>query len=90
VYVKEHNAPHHGLGGSYHEKRRKKKLSTNRAKTITGENLLGRCIYILSIYPKKSAIASGATPIESAGRAPNKKAVDRKKSTKRRRRNWSL
>jgi hypothetical protein len=26
VYVKEHNAPRHGLGGSYHEKRRNKKL----------------------------------------------------------------
>jgi hypothetical protein len=24
VYVKEHNAPLHGLGGSYHEKRRNK------------------------------------------------------------------
>jgi hypothetical protein len=27
------------------------KTSTNRAKTITGENLLGRRIYILSLYP---------------------------------------
>jgi hypothetical protein len=32
----------------------------------------------LSLYPKISAIASGATPIGSAGRAP-----DKKKSTKR-------
>jgi hypothetical protein len=26
MYVKEHNAPRHGLGGSYHEKRSNKKL----------------------------------------------------------------
>jgi hypothetical protein len=56
-----------------------KKLSTIRAKTITGENLLGRRI---KAYTQKiSAIASGATPIGSAGRAPNKKAVLRKKLT---------
>jgi hypothetical protein len=35
------------------------------------------------------AIASGATPIGSAGRAPDKKAVLRKKLTERRRRRRS-
>jgi hypothetical protein len=79
VYVKEHNASRHGLRGSYHEKRSNTKISTNRAKTITGENLLERRIYILSLYPKISAIASGATPIGSAGRAPDKKESTEKK-----------
>jgi hypothetical protein len=51
---------------------------------------------ILSLSPKFLAIASGATPIRSASRAPDKKAISRKNSTRReeerrkRRRNWSL
>jgi hypothetical protein len=39
----------------------------------------------LSLYPKNLVIASGATPIGSAGRAP-----DKKKSTERRWKDWSL
>jgi hypothetical protein len=66
--------------GAYIVRREGRKLKHNRAKTIAGEKNLGGRIYILSLYQKKnSAIASGATPIGSAGRAPDKKAVSRKK-----------
>jgi hypothetical protein len=71
--------------GAHIIRRDGRKIKHNHAKTIIGENLLGRRIYILSLYPKL-----GATPIRSAGRAPDKKAVLRKNSTERRRRNWSL
>jgi hypothetical protein len=43
------------------------------------------CLYFWAYTRKISAIASGATPIGSAGRAP-----DKKKSTEKRRRDWSL
>jgi hypothetical protein len=60
--------------------------STKCAKLIAGDWLLGDNIIFFEPIPEKlSAIASGATPIGSAGRAP-----DKKKSTKGRRRNWSL
>jgi hypothetical protein len=71
--------------------RRARRVSKHkRAKTIAGESLLVTAYFL--VYTRKiSAIASGATPIGSAGRAPDKKAVSRKNSTKRRRRtNWSL
>jgi hypothetical protein len=57
VYVKKRNTPRHGLGGSYHEKRRNE--STNRAEPITGDNLLSRHIYILSLYPKNFGYSLG-------------------------------
>jgi hypothetical protein len=83
--------------GAHIVRRAGRKIKHNHAKTIAGENLLGGRVYILSLYQKNLAIASGATPIGSAGHAPDKKAVSRKNSTerkeerrKRRRRNWSL
>jgi hypothetical protein len=79
-YIKKHNAPRHGLGGSLHEKRREESVSTNHTEKYRRRQYMRQtCLYFLAYTRKNSAIASGATPIGSAGRAP-----DRKKSTERR------
>jgi hypothetical protein len=46
VYVKEHNAPCHGLGGSYHEKRRNKKLKAQIMPKLSQEKNYSAEVFI--------------------------------------------
>jgi hypothetical protein len=73
----KHNVPRLGLGGLHHKKRREESLSANNTKKYRKRPYMEQtCLYFLVYTRKKLAIASGATPIGSAGRTP-----DRKKST---------
>jgi hypothetical protein len=83
VSVKKYNVPHHGLGGSRHEKRKEELLRTNHTEQYSkGQYMRQICLHFLAYTRTNSAIASGATPIGSAGRTP-----DRKKSTEER---WKI
>jgi hypothetical protein len=45
--------------GAHIVRRARRKIKHKRAKTITGENLLGGTIYILSLYPKNFGYSLG-------------------------------
>jgi hypothetical protein len=67
VSIKKHSVPRLGLGGLHHKKRREESLSANHIRKKLQETIYGIDMFIfLSLYPKNSAIASGAIPIGSA------------------------
>jgi hypothetical protein len=75
--MKKHSVPRLGLVGLCHKKRREDSSSANHiGKYRKRQYMEQACLYFGAYTRKNSAIASGATPIGSTGRAP-----DRKKST---------